>query len=147
MLSGWRRSLLIASVAACAVAACSDAPVPSRVVVPLDLQVRNSGLIPGGFVWLSTADEPDENRWHRLGQAEFVCVTCPIPLGPASGYEIAVLDASCRVQATYAVDGGALLVEIGPGPTIRLIPAPPLGDWMPGDSGPEDPARIPCSPP
>ena len=64
-----------------------------------------------------------------------------------SDYDLVVLDESCHVRARYQTHGGQLLIEIDPGPAIRLVQAPPLGDWMPGDSPPADPAGIPCSPP
>jgi hypothetical protein len=116
-------------------------------MVPLDLQVRNSGL-PGGYVRLSIADQPNQSRWHRFGMAEFLCVTCPEPfVGSGSGYEIAVLDEACGVRATYRVDGGPLLVEIDLGPTFKIVQAPPIRDWMPADSPPADPATVPCVPP
>ena len=149
VLARLRFALLIAatgSIVACGAGTRSDAPRPS-LVVPLDLQVRNSGL-RGGYVWLSVAGDQTQSRWHRFGQAEFICVTCPEPfVGSGSGYEIAVLDESCRLQARYRVEGGALLVEIDLGPTLQIIPAPPLLDWMPEDSSAADPANIPCGPP
>ena len=80
--------------------------------------------------------------------AEFFCVTCPVRyagLGPS--YEIGVFGMACEVLAIRQTVGGQLQVEIDPGPTIRLIEAPPLGDWLPGDSIPVDPATIPCAPP
>jgi len=132
-------------VAACDAATPPDTPDISTVV-PLDLQVRNSGM-PGGYVWLSTIGEPNQSRWHRFGMAEFICVTCPEPIRSVSGYAIAILDESCRLQATYRVDGGSLLVEIDLGPTLRIVEAPPIRDWLPGDSAPVDPAMVPCVPP
>ena len=145
----WRVSLLLASLgclAACGAATSSDAPV-SSAGEPLDLQVRNSGL-PGGYVWLSIAGQPNQSRWHRFGMAEFICVTCAEPfVRSGTGYEIAVLDESCGVRATYRVEGRPLLVEIDPGPTVRIVPAPPIRDWMPADSPPADPTSIPCAPP
>lgn len=42
--------------------------------------------------------------------------------------------------------GGLWLIEIAPGPKIRLVEAPPLVDWMPADSPPTDPASVPCAP-
>jgi hypothetical protein len=131
---------------ALAVAACSEV-VPLPPLPPLELQVRNSGL-PGGYVWLSIVDQPTQGRWHTFGRAEFICVTCPMPfVGTGTGYEIAVLDDSCAVRARHRPAGGRLLVEIDPGPAIRLIDAPPLADWMPADSSPADPATIPCARP
>ena len=117
------------------------------MVLPLDLQVRNSGL-PGGYLWLAMADQPMTGRWHHFGMAQFMCVTCPRPfVGFGASYEIAVLDDSCQVRAIQRTAGGQLLVEIDPGPTVRLVPAPPLGDWLPEDSPPADAASVPCSRP
>ena len=148
MAAAVRLSLLLASIgwlAACGAPTSSGTPVSSPV--PLDLQVRNSGL-PGGYVWLSIAGQPSQSRWHRFGMATFICVTCPEPfVRSGSGYEISVLDASCAVRGRYRVDGGPLLVEIELGPTFRIVDAPPLGDWMPEDSPPSDPASVPCFPP
>jgi hypothetical protein len=80
--------------------------------------------------------------------AEFICVTCPMSAVAAGlDYDLAVFDESCQVRARFHTAGGQLLIEIDPGPAIRLVQAPPLGDWMPGDSPPADPAGIPCAPP
>ena len=120
MAAAVRLSLLLASLgwlAACGAPTSSGTPVSSPI--PLDLQVRNSGL-PGGYVWLSIPGQPSQSRWHRFGMATFICVTCPEPfVGSGSGYEIAVLDASCAVRGRYRVDGGPLLVEIDLGPTLQ----------------------------
>lgn len=117
------------------------------MVLPLDLRVRNSGL-PSGYIWLAIAHQPNTGRWHAFGMAQFMCVTCPKPfVGFGASYEIAVLDESCQVQAVERTVGGPLLLEIDPGPTIRLVPAPPLQDWLPEDSPPADLADIPCSRP
>ena len=141
-----RQSIVVACLTACIVAACTEAP-PLPNLAQLDLQVRNSGL-PGGYVWLSLAGQPGAGRWHQFGMAEFICVTCPKPfVGSGAAYEIAVLDETCRVRAVHRTTGGQLLVEIDLGPTVRLVQAPPLGDWLPADSAPADPTTIPCSPP
>ena len=141
----WQRNLVVAFVIASALAACSEAPtVPDSE--PLDLQVRNSGL-PGGYVWLSTAGDRSQGRWHRFGMAEFLCVTCPVPfVGLGSQYEIAVLDEACVVVDRFQTGGGQWLVEID-ARTTSLVAAPPLGDWMPGDSEPVSLASVPCLPP
>jgi hypothetical protein len=113
---------------------------------PLDLQVRNSGL-PGGYVWLSTVGDRSLGRWHRFGMAEFLCVTCPVPfVGSGSPYEIAVLDEACVVVDRFETAGGQWLVEINPRSTA-LVEAPPIGDWIPGDSEPVGPEHVPCLPP
>ena len=148
------RSFILASLIAQAAAACAEAPAaPSpeetnqSMVSPLDLQVRNSGL-PGGYLWLSVTGQPNVGRWHRFGMAEFICVTCPAPfVGSGASYEIAVFDESCQLRALHRPIGGQLLVEIDLGPTVRLVQAPPLVDWLPSDSAPADLASIPCSPP
>jgi hypothetical protein len=147
---------LTLSLGACVAASCDEArltssPVePNRsdsVVVPLDLQVRNNGL-RGGYVWLGMADQPNTGRWHPFGMAQFMCVTCPRPfVGAGTGYEIVVLDESCAVRARQRTVGGQLLFEIDLGPTFELIPAPPIGDWLPEDSPPADAAGVPCRPP
>jgi hypothetical protein len=137
------RSFVLAA-ASFALVSCAVQPPAGGPNLRLDLQVRNSG-IRGGFVWL---ESPAEGRWHRLGQAEFLCLTCPVPIAEnVLGYEIAVLDDSCVVVARHQVVGGELLLEIDPGPVVRLGPAPPLGDWLPGDSAPLDRASVPCPPP
>ena len=135
-------------VAACAEEASTPASIePEPALSALDLQVRNSGL-PGGYLWLGIADQPGAGRWHPFGMAEFLCITCPRPfLGAGAGYEIAVFDESCRQLADFRSLGGSLQVAIDPGPAIELVPAPPLGDWMPGDSAPADAGNVPCSPP
>jgi len=92
------------------------------------------------------AGQPTTGRWHQFGMAEFICVTCPEAfVGVGASYEIAVLDESCHVRATLRTTGGQLLVEIELGPTIRLVDAPPLQDWLPADSAPVDPAAVPCA--
>ena len=137
-------SLVFAVLAACGVASCAETRIVPPDALPLDLQVRNSGL-PGGFVWLSMTGHPDAGRWHQFGMAEFFCVTCPIQFEGAGGsYEIAILDESCNVRSRERTTGGNLLIEIDPGPVIKLVDAKPLGDWLPGDSAPADPAGIPC---
>jgi hypothetical protein len=150
------RPLALALLLAIAIAACDLAPAPAAPAVPvepvpalsaLDLQVRNSGM-PGGYLWLGIADQPNAGRWHPFGMAEFLCVTCPRPfLGAGAGYEIAVFDESCQQLASFQSSGGSLQVAIDLGPAIELVPAPPLGDWMPGDSPPADAGTVPCSPP
>ena len=147
----WPR-LALACLIATAVAACGAGPSPNgattaggSLVSPIVLQVRNSGL-PGGYLWLAMADQPTTGRWHRFGMAEFICVTCPEAfVGSGTSYEIAVLDESCHVRASLRTTGGKLLVDIDLGPTIRLIEAPPLQDWLPADSAPVDPAAVPCA--
>lgn len=119
----------------------------AKNVLPLDLQVRNSGL-PGGYVWLSGIHQPGSGRWHTFGMAEFFCVTCPVAFaGSPEGYVVAVLDQECRVHGRFETLGGELIVEIDLGPALRIGPAPPLQDWLPGDSMPADPASVPCAPP
>jgi hypothetical protein len=147
------RFLVLASFTVIVVSGCAEAPAsPSAneegpALSALDLQVRNSGL-PGGYLWLAMADQRNTGRWHRFWMAEFMCVTCPRPFGGiGTGYEIAVFDEACQLRARFRTPGGALQVAIDPGPTITLDVAPPLGDWLPGDSIPADPATIPCSPP
>ena len=144
---------LACAVLAMAVAACTDAPPSSSAnadgppLAALDLQVQNSGM-PGGYVWLSMADQRQTGRWHRFGMAEFLCVTCPRPFtGAGAGYEIVVFDEACALQARFRTLGGPLQVAIDLGPTITLVPAPPLGDWMPVESAPADPGTVPCPPP
>jgi|SRR6187402_671568 len=129
----------------------APSPSPTAADAPdlavLDLQVRNSGL-RGGYLWLSMADQPQTGRWHQFGSAEFVCVTCPNAFrGIGSGYEIAVFDEACDLHGHFRTLGGRLQVAIDLGPTITLVPAPPLGDWMPADSLPAEPGTVPCSPP
>jgi hypothetical protein len=143
------RALLVASLAS--LAACEElsAPTPVETIHPLNVQVRNSGL-PGGYLWLAVIGQRAQGRWHHFGEAEFICVTCPEPfIGTGShGYELAVLDESCRLlEFAGGVAGGSLLVEIDPGPTITIDDAPPLGDWMPADSTPAPLGNVPCSPP
>jgi hypothetical protein len=137
-------------VAGCAEAPTAPAPAPNesrRALSALDLQVRNSGL-PGGYLWLGIADQPGAGRWHQFGMAEFLCVTCPRPfVGAGAGYQIAVFDDSCRQVANFRSSGGPQQVAIDAGPTIELVPAPPLGDWLPGDSEPARAGTIPCTPP
>jgi hypothetical protein len=147
------RPLALAFLVALAVASCAeDAASPASVepapdLTALDLQVRNSGM-PGGYLWLGIADQPSAGRWHPFGMAEFLCVTCPRPfLGAGAGYEIVVFDEACRQLADFRSLGGSLQVVIDLGPTIELVPAPPLGDWIPGDSPPADAGTVPCSPP
>lgn len=139
----------LAFVALCIVQACAESQpppsVPADPVVPLDLQVRNSGL-PAGYIWLSVAGQRVTGRWHRFEMAVFVCVTCPRPFVSAAYYEIAVFDERCQLRGAYRTVGGQLQVEIDPGPILRLVPAPPLGDWIPADSTPAEPATIPCTP-
>jgi hypothetical protein len=144
--------LALACLTAIAVAACGASPSPQNpvaaegsLVSPIDLQVRNSGL-PGGYLWLAMADQPTTGRWHRFGMAEFICVTCPEAfVGFGRSYEIAVLDEACHVRASLRTTGGKLLVDIDLGPTIKLVEAPPLQDWLPADSAPVDPASVPCA--
>jgi hypothetical protein len=146
------RLLVLACLTATAVAACSTGPSPNdstaaedSLVSPLDLQVRNNGL-PGGYLWLAMTGQPTTGRWHRFGMAEFICVTCPEAfVGFGASYEIAVLDESCHVRASLRTTGGKLLVDIDLGPSIRLVQAPPLQDWLPADSAPTDAAAVPCA--
>lgn len=141
------------AILALIVAACVDASPPPSANAPgpaiaaLGLQVRNSGM-SGGYLWLSMADQRQTGRWHQFGMAEFMCVTCPRPFGGiGAGYEIAVFDEACALRARFRTLGGQLQVAIDPGPTITLVPAPPIGDWLPGDSEPAGAGIIPCSPP
>ena len=145
MRSPWLRLLLLATVLPVVVAACSESPTVDDVG-PIDLQVRNSGM-PGGYLWLSVTGDRSQGRWHQFGMAEFLCVTCPVPYdGSGPEYEIAVLDESCVVEGVLQAGAGQWLVEIDFGrPT--LVEAPPLGDWMPGDSVPATAASVPCLPP
>ncbi|MEZ0240673.1 MAG: hypothetical protein ACAH65_07745, partial [Chloroflexota bacterium] len=107
---------------------------------------RNSGT-PGGYLWLSVAGDPSQGRWHQFGMAEFLCVTCPVPfVGSGPAYEIAVLDESCVVLNRFQTGEGQWLVEIDAG-RPSLGAAPPIGDWMPGDSEPLSRERVPCLPP
>jgi hypothetical protein len=148
------KQLLLAFLIAIAVAACAEPPAPrgsdatqASIVIPLELRVRNSG-IHGGYLWLGMVDQPAAGRWHRIGEAEFSCVTCPKPfVGFGPSYEIVVLDEACHVLAAFQPLGGHLQVEIDIGLPIKLIQAPPLGDWLPGDSASVDPATVPCAPP
>jgi hypothetical protein len=141
-----RRYLGVIPLVAVLAAACASTPV-SPNALPLDLQVRNSGL-DGGFVWLGSANEPGRSRWHAFGMAEFFCVTCPSAFqGSVEGYDVAILDESCGLRFAERTLGGQLIVEIDPGPTIRISPAQPLGDWLPGDSPPLEATRVPCPPP
>lgn len=137
------------------VGACTDLPAtspgfttrPDESAIPLDLQVRNSGL-PGGLLWVAVTGRTETGRWHQLGTAEFLCVTCPQPLpGIGPTYDLAVLDATCQVREAFRTVGGSWQIEIDLGPTFKLIPVPPLGDWLPADSAPADLSMIPCSPP
>lgn len=108
----------------------------------LDLQVRNSGM-EGGYLWLGITG--GAGRWHKFGQAEFLCVTCPVPFGGSGpSYEIAVFDEECRLRAREHAQGGSLQVAIDLGPRISLVAAPPVIDWIPGESPPMDPAQVPC---
>lgn len=138
--------LASAVIGVVAIVACT-ATTPDAGTATLDLQVRNSGM-PGGYVWIAKADERANGRWHRFGMAEFICVTCPTPFtGSSAGFIVAVFDESCVVRGGFQTPGGQRLVEIELGPTIRLIEAPPLGDWLPADSTAADPATVPCPPP
>ncbi len=140
------RGLACAVIGAVAMVACTT-PTPSEGSATLDLQVRNSGL-PGGYVWLARADDRANGRWHRFGMAEFICATCPAPFsGSTAGFIVAVYDESCVVRGGFQTPGGQRLVEIDPGPTVRLVEAPPLQDWLPADSVAADPATVPCPPP
>ena len=133
--------------AACAEPSPSPTATDASALASLDLQVRNSGL-RGGYLWLSMADQPQTGRWHQFGMAEFICVTCPNPFrGIGSGYEIAVFDEACNLHGRFRTPGGPLQVAIDLGPTVVLVPAPPLGDWVPGDSPPVERGTVPCSPP
>ena len=147
MSARWSRAVLVVccmSLTACG--AMLATPV-DRSVVPLNVQVRNSGL-PGGYVWLANPGEPSQARWHTFGQAEFICVTCAVPfVGTGYGYTVAVLDERCNLLDFTGIFGGDVLIEIEPGPTIRLVDAPPLGDWMPTDSTPAPMSEVPCPPP
>ncbi len=147
------RPFALVFLVAIAVTACAEEATPPASIEPgpalsaLDLQVRNSGM-RGGYLWLGIAEQPSAGRWHPFGMAEFLCVTCPRPfLGAGAGYDIAVFDEACALQARFQTLGGLLLVAIDLGPTIELVPAPPLGDWIPGDSAPADAGTVPCAPP
>lgn len=144
-------SLVALVVSACAAAPASINPVgPSpddNALLPLDLQVRNSGL-SSGYLWLSITGQPGAGRWHQFGMAELICVTCAVSMvGSGTSYELAVVDESCQVRVVRRTVGGRLRLEIDPGPTFRLLEAPPPGDWLPTNSAPADPATIPCAPP
>ena len=146
-----RRLVFVAFLVGFFVVACggtSPSPEPGADGPPLprlDLQLRNSGL-RGGYLWLAITG--GGGRWHQFGMAEFICVTCAVPFGGSGeSYEIAVLDETCQVRAVHQAPGGQLLVEIDLGPKVTLVQAPPLGDWMPVDSAPADPSRVPCYPP
>ena len=152
-----RRAALLTTLLAATAASCGPAPItppdgiatvaPGGAVVPLELEVQNSGL-PGGYVWLGLTDQPATGRWHQFGMAVLMCVTCPVPLaGIGASYDIAILDKACAVQAALRTPGGHLRWEIGPGPQFSLAPAPTGGDWIPGDSEPAKPGTVPCTPP
>lgn len=153
-VSGPRLLVLVVVMLMLLACACTDVPPPTSgspasigAGVPLDLRVRNSG-VPDGLLWLAVTGEPETGRWHHLGTAEFLCITCPQPLpGIGPTYDLAILDASCQVRWAFQTVGGNWQVEIDPGPTVKLIPAPSLGDWMPSDSGPADQVAIRCTPP
>jgi hypothetical protein len=120
---------------------------PGGPVIPLELEVQNSGL-PGGYLWLGITDQAASGRWHRFGDAELLCVTCPVPLpGVAASYDIAIFDETCVLRSARRTPGGHLRWEIGLGPTFTLAPAPVGGDWIPGDSAAAAPGRVPCTPP
>jgi hypothetical protein len=128
-------------------AGCGSATTePAGEAAPLqklDLQVRNSGL-HGGYLWLGVTG--GAGRWHRFGQAELLCVTCPVPFsGSGPSYEIAVFDEQCQLHAREHTPGGSLQVAIELGPRITIVPAPPVIDWVPGDSPPIDAAEVPCA--
>ena len=136
----------MACIAAVGVATCSP-PEPATLpaAVPLELQVRNAGL-PGGYIRLAPAAQGSQGRWHKFGMAEFICVTCPTPfVGSRSGYDILVLDTTCQVKGRYRTDGGQLLVDINIGPTVSLVKAQPITDWLPAESAPIDAAEVPCA--
>jgi hypothetical protein len=141
-----RRSLVGLCFVVASLVGCAGAPEAAVQAAPLgklDLQVRNSGM-RGGYLWLGISG--GAGRWHTFGQAEFLCVTCPVPfVGSGSSYEIAVFDEECALRAREHTKGGNLLVAIELGPQITLVPAPPAIDWIPGDSPPADPANVPCA--
>jgi hypothetical protein len=140
-----RRSLGLCFVAASLVG-CGGAPQAAVQAPPLerlDLQLRNSGM-HGGYLWLGITG--GAGRWHTFGQAEFLCVTCPVPfVGSGPSYEVAVFDEECSLRAREHTKGGNLQVAIELGPHITLVPAPPVIDWIPGDSPPADVANVPCA--
>ena len=149
MVAQGRRSIVLAlGTAIAAVAAgCAGGAAQQAVQAPplekLDLQVRNSGM-HGGYLWLGITG--GAGRWHTFGQAEFLCVTCPVPFsGVGPSYEIAIFDEQCELRAREHTTGGNLEVAIELGPLISLVPAPPVIDWVPGDSPPADVATVPCA--
>ena len=148
MIGHQRRAALLLSLIAviatgCGVDAVADQAEGGRPLPKLDLQVRNSGL-HGGYLWLGITG--GGGRWHRFGQAEFLCVTCPQPFGGSGpSYEIAVFDEQCQLHAREHTQGGNLQVAIDLGPRITIVPAPPVIDWMPGESAPIDAAQVPCA--
>jgi hypothetical protein len=147
VLTQKRGGLALATVLLASACAVNPPQTPLPSVSPLDLQVRNSGL-RAGFLWLAGADEPDRGRWHAFGMATFSCVTCPTTFtGSSSGYAITVFDDACRQMASARTLGGGLIVEIDPGPVVRIGAAPPLGDWLPEDLPPVDPSSVPCARP
>lgn len=141
-----RRSLVGLCFVAASLVGCAgaqEAEVQTPLLERLDLQVRNSGM-HGGYLWLAITG--GAGRWHAFGQAEFLCVTCPVPfVGSGPSYEIAVFDEECALLASEHTKGGNLQVAIDPGPLITLVPAPPVIDWIPGDSPPADVVNVPCA--
>ena len=140
-----RRSVSVCLIAAAAFG-CSGAAEPAVQAPPLEkleLQVRNSGM-HGGYLWLGITG--GAGRWHTFGQAEFLCVTCPVPFsGSGPSYEIAVFDEECQLHAREHTRGGNLQVAIESGPSISVVAAPPIIDWVPGESPPADVAQVPCA--
>ncbi len=127
-------------------ASTTDADGGAQQLAPLDLQVRNSGLKDGGYLWLAITG--GAGRWHRFGQAELVCVTCPVPFGGVGpSYDIAVFDLACQLRGRFQTTGGSLQVAIDLGPSVTLVAAPAVTDWMPSDSTPVDAGDVPCAQP
>jgi hypothetical protein len=141
-----RATALLGAVTAVALGCAGVATEPAVQAPPLEkleLQVRNSGM-HGGYLWLGITG--GAGRWHTFGEAEFLCVTCPVPFtGVGPSYEIAIFDEQCQLHAREHTKGGNLQVAIELGPLISLVPAPPILDWVPGDSPPADVAQVPCA--
>jgi hypothetical protein len=142
-----RRSILFLAVMSAASVGCAGAASePAAEASPLEkleLQIRNSGM-HAGYLWLGITG--GAGRWHTFGQAEFLCVTCPVPFtGAGPSYEIAVFDEACQLLARDHTNGGHLLVAIELGPRISLVPAPPITDWVPGGSAPAAIDDVPCA--
>lgn len=151
--SAMYRGLLAIGAVAVLLAACGPSTPPpsasSGPVAPatLELQVRNSGL-PGGYVWVARADDPGSFRWHGIGMAEYICVTCPVPFeGSTAGFIVAILDKNCAGHGIVRLTPGAHLVAVDPGPTVTATTPPVGGDWLPVDSQPLAVGSVPCGAP